>query len=427
MKEPVTFLTAETARRIRALFGTPAFVYDMPSLKERAREALGFPAPYGLTVRYAMKAAPNRAILQLFDQLGLGIDVSSGHEAWRAIDAGLSPEKISISSQEYPDDMPQLHGRGLAFNACSLSQLQRYGESFPGTEVGLRFNPGIGSGSTHKTNVGGPSSSFGIWHEHAGEVQKCLDQYQLTAMRIHTHIGSGSDPQVWLRTAELSLALVRQFPDVRVLNMGGGYKVGRMPGEASTDLQEIAEPVSRALKALADDTGRKLHLEIEPGTYLVGNSCVLLSTVQDTTNTGANGYRFLKLDSGMTEILRPALYAAQHPIEIYTEEPTKEQEAYVVVGHCCESGDLLTPSAEDPEQLGPRTLTKAARGDMCVIGGAGAYVSSMCAKHYNAFPEAPEVLLDMEGEPHLIRRREEPEEVYRNECEPEQAIWNQLK
>jgi diaminopimelate decarboxylase len=147
-------------------------------------------------------------------------------------------------------------------------------------QIGLRFNPGLGSGGTGKTNVGGPSSSFGIWHELLDEVKAVVEKHGLQVVRIHTHIGSGSDPAVWQRVASLSLALCREFPGVTTLNLGGGYKVGRMSYEASTDLQKIGQPVKALFEDFAKDTGRKLQLEIEPGTFLVANAGAIVTTVQ---------------------------------------------------------------------------------------------------------------------------------------------------
>lgn len=138
-------------------------------------------------------------------------------------------------------------------------------------------------------------------------------EHNLTLDRIHTHIGSGSDPLVWQQVAALSLSLVNQFPDVVALNLGGGFKVGRMASEKSTDLQDIGTPVMEAFQIFAQDTGRHIKLEIEPGTYLVANAGALLSTVQDIVSTDRidneveKGYTFLKLDCGMTEVLRPSL------------------------------------------------------------------------------------------------------------------------
>lgn len=113
----------------------------------------------------------------------------------------------------------------MKLNACSLLQLEKFGQAFPGGEVGLRVNPGLGSGGTGRTNVGGPSSSFGIWHELLPQAKEIVAKYNLKVIRIHTHIGSGSDPEVWQRVARLNMDTVRQFPDVTTLNMGGGYKV----------------------------------------------------------------------------------------------------------------------------------------------------------------------------------------------------------
>jgi diaminopimelate decarboxylase len=105
----------------------------------------------------------------------------------------------------------------------------------------------------------------------------------------------------------LSLSLVDKFPSAHTLNLGGGYKVGRMSYEPSTDLQTVGVPVMEAFQSFASKTGRQIKLEIEPGTFLVANAGVLLTTVQDIVSTGPDGHTFLKLDSGMTEVLRPSL------------------------------------------------------------------------------------------------------------------------
>jgi diaminopimelate decarboxylase len=287
--------------------------------------------------------------------------------------------------------------------------------------LGLRFNPGLGSGGTGKTNVGGPASSFGIWHELMPEVKEVLKKFDLAPARVHTHIGSGSDPAVWQKVAGLSLDICEQLPTVTILNLGGGYKVGRMAGEVSTDLQVVGEPVKNAFQEFASRTGRELKLEVEPGTFLVANAGSLITTVQDRVTTGKDGFDFLKLDSGMTELLRPSLYGAQHPVVLVPDSsesrpPAGNDGKYIAVGHCCESGDLVTPAPDDPEALLPRTLaTAAAVGDVVVIEGAGAYCSSMSTKNYNSFPEAAEVMIDEEGVGHLIRRQQPVAEIWANE------------
>ncbi len=411
------FLDLPIAQKIAALCGTPTFVYSEKALKAGAAAMLAFPHAHGLTVRYAMKAASNAALLKIFHQLGIQIDASTGYEVHRALRAGIPAAHICLSTQELPADFAALLDLGISINACSLSQIAKIGQQRLGAKLGLRFNPGTGSGGTKKTNTGGPASSFGIWHEQLPEVQSLVAQHNLKVNKIHTHIGSGSDPEVWVKVATLSLNLVRQFPAVTHLDLGGGYKVGRMPHEKTTDLQLIGAPVKQLFVDFAAQTGRKIHLEIEPGTYLAANTCCLLTTVQDMVDTGPSGYRFLKIDAGMTEVCRPSLYGSQHPMAVLpkAENSAHVAEDYVVVGHCCESGDMLTPAAGEPETLEPRTLAKAQIGDYLVIGGAGAYCSSMSTKNYNSFPEAPEVLLREDGTLKLIRQRQTLDQILANE------------
>mmetsp|Transcript_1596 Transcript_1596/g.2272 ORF Transcript_1596/g.2272 Transcript_1596/m.2272 type:complete len:492 (+) Transcript_1596:160-1635(+) len=437
------FLTPETAKAcIECAEGTPLYAYSLEKLDTSANECLAFPNAFGLTVRYAMKSCPNAAILQFFSSKGIHIDASSGYEVRRALAAGIPPQHISLSTQELPADFAEFVDQGVLLNACSVSQLERFAQHYqdkPGTKLGIRVNPGVGSGgfsksttSFSKTNVGGPSSSFGIWHEllnEGGPVQEIVDKYGLTVERIHTHIGSGSDPVIWQQVAKQSLSFCKMFKSVHSLNLGGGYKVGRVEGEISTDLQEIGAPVTEAFREFAQEEGRELKLEIEPGTYLVAMAGAIVSTVQDKVETtGEDGHIFLKLDAGMTDVLRPSLYGAVHPITVLpasgnSADIGSETEDVVVVGHCCESGDLMTPKPGEPEALGERMLRKATIGDILVMDGSGAYCAGMSAKHYNSFPEAPEVLVDREGKPHLIRKRQPLNEIFKNEITVGNAVF----
>lgn len=432
------FLSPETAKKcVDVANGTPLYAYSMDKLTENADACLAFPNAYGLTVRYAMKACPNGTILKLFDKKGIHIDASSGFEVRRAISNGIPAENISLSTQELPADFAELVDLGVKLNACSISQLERFGQHYNGTgqKVGVRVNPGVGSGGFSasktgfsKTNVGGPASSFGIWHEFLedGTISSIVEKYGLNVERIHTHIGSGSDPAVWQSVATKSLSFCKIFPTVTALNLGGGYKVGRNPGEPTTDLQEIGKPVTEAFKTFAaENDGRELRLEIEPGTYLVAMAGALVSTVQDKVHTtGDEGHVFLKMDAGMTDVLRPSLYGAIHPITILpgsgkAEDVGDETESVVVVGHCCESGDLMTPKAGEPESLGERELRKAEIGDIIIMDGSGAYCAGMSTKNYNSYPEAPEVFVDDKGGVHLIRARQAVEAIWGNESTPD--------
>lgn len=417
--ELIPFLSEDRVRAIRRNFGTPVFVYDQRALEHQARLVLDFPNAFGLTARFALKACPTGAVIKVLTKAGLHIDASSGHEADRAMRAGVPPERIKITAQQAPDDLKALVERGVLFNACSIAQIHAYGALFPGRPLSIRVNPGLGSGHNNRTNVGGPSASFGIWHEHVDAALAAARQCNLTVNRLHTHIGSGCDPEVWKRVALMALEICSRVPDATVLSLGGGYKVGRVAGEETADLQKIGLPIVKAFRSFEARHGRKLHLEVEPGTYLVANAGALVATAIDVVDTGKGGYRFIKLDAGMSEILRPSMYGAQHPIEVVPANPEERGRAeYVVVGHCCESGDVLTPAPGNPEGLQRRSLMETRIGDAVVIGGAGAYCSSMAAKNYNSFPEAAEVMISRDGSVELIRKRQALDQVVQNELMP---------
>jgi len=407
------FLTSEQAAEVRARFGTPSYVYSRSILAAAARQALAFPAPYGFTLRYAMKANPSLGVLSVFRSLGLHIDASSDFEVERAMRAGFAPEQIQLTSQMPSRRLAEFVTRGMLYNACSLHQLEQFGKAAPGGSVSVRINPGLGSGSTKRTNTGGPAASFGIWHTYLPDVKAIAERDNVRITRLHTHIGSGSDPEVWKRVTHMSLDIAGELPNVASINLGGGFKVGRMPDESSTDLQDIGLHVRRELEAFRERTGRALHLEVEPGTYLVARAGAIVATCVDVVDTGKDGYVFAKLDTGMPEVTRPSLYGAQHPIDVLATG--RDEVDVVFVGPCCESGDILTPAPGDPEALAPRRVPRPHIGDVVIVGGAGAYCAGMATINYNSYPQAPEVMLEADGTFRVLRRRQLLEQVWTNE------------
>ena len=408
-------LTPADAALVRERFGTPCFVYDRAALEAAARTALAFPHAFGFTLRYAMKANSSHAVLAIFRDLGLHIDASSDPEVERALRAGFAPGHIQLTAQVPSRRLEEFVALGVLYNACSLHQLDRYGRALPGRDVTIRVNPGLGSGSTNRTNTGGPAASFGIWHAHLDEAKALAARHRLVVRGLHTHIGSGSDPAVWVRVAELVLEIAERLPAVITVSLGGGFKVARVPGEQATDLAAVGSVVRQAFVGFQRRTGRRLHLEIEPGTYLVANAGVVVATCVDVVDTGQDGYLFAKLDAGMTEVTRPSLYGAQHPIAVLAEG--RPAARVVFVGPCCESGDILTPAPGDPEALAPREVARPEIGDLVVVGGAGAYCAAMSTGNYNSYPLAPEVVREPDGRLRLVRRRQSLEQMLANEVE----------
>lgn len=366
------------------------FVYDSNVLGASANRVLDLKMPFGMTARYAAKANPHPQIVAQFDEMGLHFDASSAYEAQRLLRYGVEGAKISLSSQVLLDNevLRDVLQAGVLPVATSIAQIGRLA-SRGVEEMAIRINPGKGSGHNNRTNVGGPASSFGIWHKQLPQAMAAAKSAGVTIDRLHTHIGSGADPDVWQGAIQKSLAIVEEMPDVTTLDIGGGYKVARMPGEPTTDMHQVGEVFAHEIAEFAERTGREIKLEIEPGTYLVALAGTLLGRVEEQASTDT--YDFLKLNVGMNAILRPSLYGAQHPIAVHNDSPTQKE--YVVVGPCCESGDILTPAPNDPEGILPRLLNEASEGDIVSIGGAGAYCASMSAERYNDIPPATELVV----------------------------------
>jgi diaminopimelate decarboxylase len=144
-------VTADVAAEVRRRFGTPCYVYDHAALETAARQALAFPAPFGLTVRYAMKANPSRGILALFRELGLHVDASSDFEVERALRAGFAAERIQLTSQMPSRALERHLARGVLFNACSLHQLEEFGRRAPAPQLSVGVKPGRATPSTKPT------------------------------------------------------------------------------------------------------------------------------------------------------------------------------------------------------------------------------------------------------------------------------------
>ena len=186
-----------------------------------------------------------------------------------------------------------------------------------------------------------------------------------------------------------------------------------MPYEKSADLQSIWKAVSEKFEDFYKKTWRKISLEVEPWKSLVINSCSIIAKVVDIVDTGKDGYKFLRINSWMTEMPRVPMYWVQEPIYIMNSEAKKED--YIMIWHCCESGDLLTCKLYEQETLENRKLNSANIWDLVVVDGVWAYNSSMNMKNYNSFPEAGEVMIRKNGEIKEIRKREKVEEIWRNE------------
>lgn len=418
--EELKFLSAEQVRHIAKTFGTPCYVYDEATLLANAEYMQNLPHAFGLTVRYSLKALANKHILQLFNRAGLHFDTSSEWEVRRALLAGITGNKILLTSQECGNNLAELVQAGILFDACSLQQIQQYGQLFPNSEISIRINPGFGSGLVGKLTSGGVNSSFGIWHEDTAKAAQLIKKFNLKLVRLHSHIGSGHNPAILLDCLETLLGIAAKFTTVNTLNLGGGYRVKAFRKDVAVDHYAILEKAAHKLKKFAATNQRELQLELEPGSYLTVNAGAIITQVIDLTSTGKEGHNFIKINAGLSEIIRPSYYGAEHPAVIVPAmQPASAHvypiDNYCIAGHCCIAGDILTASAAANDFLTPRLLPTPKIGDYLVIERAGGYCSSMSLKNFNSFPEAPEILRRSDGSLQLIRKRQTLAQICANE------------
>ncbi|MCL2408499.1 MAG: diaminopimelate decarboxylase [Oscillospiraceae bacterium] len=408
-------------------FATPVYVYDENLILTKCRECLDMPHAFGLIVRYAMKANSNRTLLQTITGAGLHIDASSLNEVLRASLAGVPYDKIMLTTQEAytPAELDKLQDlllRGLKYNVCSLRQLRDIAgfAAAHELELSIRVQPGIGSGESATRTTGDSYSCFGIHLSDLPEAAEYTSSQGIEFRKVHCHIGSGSNPNVWIQSIDVMLDIIaRHFPRAECVSFGGGFKVARMPDEKPADLRLLGDYAKERIENFYQTTGRKLKVEIEPGTYIVANAGYAVARVIDKKSTG--DFNFIITDGGMEINARPIMYGSRHPFYIMAGDTLKSSEfgddpgeyEAIIAGKCCESSDMQTLT--DDGYGYPVKMKEPDIGDLCVIGGVGAYCSAMTPFNYNSHTQIPEALFTAGGELRLIRRRQTLEQIVENE------------
>jgi diaminopimelate decarboxylase len=395
---------AAQLRRLAELHGTPCYVYFADVIRERVRSLAAFDV-----VRYAQKACSNVHVLELMRAQGARVDAVSLGEIERALRAGYRPGG-AIADVVYTSDVldaPTLERvveLGIPVNAGSEDMLDQLGRRRRGHPVWLRVNPGFGHGHSRKTNTGGATSKHGIWHEHLAHATKRIDEHGLELVGLHMHIGSGADFAHLESVGAAMVAQVRSLGrDLRAISAGGGLPIPYRAGDAPIDVHAYFRVWDAARRAIEAELGHRVTLEIEPGRYLVAEAGLLLAEVRATKMMGGN--RFVLVDAGFDNLVRPAMYGSWHEISIVPRAGSGAAGPSLptlVAGPLCESGDVFT-QGEGGVVLA-RDLPEARVGDLVVFHDTGAYGASM-ASNYNSRPYAPEVMIDG-GEPRLIRRRQ---------------------
>lgn len=406
-------IAGTSVAELAARFGTPTFVYDAATIRARVAELKpGFDA-----VRFAQKANSNLAVLALMRREGIVVDAVSTGECLRALAAGFDPGTtppgvVYTADVLDRDALDLVVDHGIHVNCGSPDMIPQLGARAPGAAITLRINPGFGHGHSQKVNTGGESSKHGIWHT---QIEDCVALAHANGLRItgvHVHIGSGVDMEHLEKVAEAVCGFARRAgPDLEMLSAGGGLSVPYRDGDPRIDPSAYASVWNSARDSLATELGRPLHLELEPGRYLVAESGFLVTEIRAIKRMGSRQYYLV--DAGFNNLARPVMYGAHHPISIVSDG-SRPTQPVVVAGPLCESGDIFTQT--EGGFVAERELPQATVGDLLVIECAGAYSFTM-GSNYNSKPFAAEVLLDADAA-HLVRARQPYEALFADESIP---------
>ena len=333
-------------------------------------------------ILYALKANPHPEVLRTVKLAGCGFECVSRAEVERVLEAvpGVAREGILFTPNFAPrDEYRWALEQGFRVTVDNLHVLRAWRELFAGREIFLRLDATSGFGHHEKVRTGGLHSKFGVPPEEFGELPEAVAVAGARVIGLHAHGGSGNfELEGWLEPARILAACAGEYPEARILNLGGGIGVPEEPGQDPVDLHALDLEL-RKFKS----SNPSFELWLEPGRFLVATAGVLLARVTQTKGKGEK--RYVGVATGMNSLIRPALYGARHEIVNLTRLDEPAVQVCTVVGPICESGDELGRD---------RALPRCEEGDVLLIANAGAYGHAM-ASHYNLRPPAPELVVPM--------------------------------
>lgn len=398
-----TSIPAQALEKIASTYGTPVYVYHAEKIKEQFQRLQHAFNKDTTTFFYAAKALTNISILRYINHIGCNVDCSSVNEVQLALHAGFEPHRILYTSNNISfEEIITAKELGVHINIDSVSNLKKFGERFGHSyPVGVRIRPNIMAGGNLKISTGHEDSKFGVPLEQVQEIIELVKTTNLHIKTLHIHTGSEiKDVAVFAKGLEVLFDIAQQFPEVEVIDLGGGFKVPYKPGETGTDIEELGRSVNNAFAQYNQTHNRQLKAWFEPGKFLVSEAGFFITRVTVLKeNTTRN---FAGVDTGLNHLIRPMFYGSYHEILNITNAEAAPKK-YNVVGNICETDNF----AED------RLLPEVREGDLLVFKNAGAYCFEM-ASNYNSRYKPAEVLW-LNNQAQLIRRRDEMEDLLRNQ------------
>jgi diaminopimelate decarboxylase len=388
-------------------FGTHTYVYSKASIINNIELLLGAFESLNVRICFSVKSNSNLSILRLMAQKGIGADIVSGGELFRAIKAGIPPKKIVYSGVgKTADEIRYALTSGISmFNVESEAELYSLSEIAKSMEaiapVSIRINPDIDASTHHHTATGKKENKFGIPVRQALDVYKKANSLpHINPVGVAVHLGSPIlSLEPYRQALDILGGLYTQLHNlgvnVHTIDIGGGFGIVYKDEIPFTPIQfaVLLAPYAEKLTC---------GFIVEPGRFVVGNAGVLLTAITYVKQT--QNKLFYVCDAGMNDLIRPPFYDAYHSIVPVVQAKNRPQVIADIVGPVCESADFF---AKD------RTIDKLDQGSLIAIRSAGAYSFSM-SSNYNSRPRPCEILVDGSGYS-AIRRRETYEDLVRGE------------
>jgi len=382
-------------------FGSPLYVYDERTLRERCREMVSLiPYPW-FGVSCSIKANSNLHLLKIVREEGMEADAMSPGEMFLLEKAGFKPSEIFyISNNVSAEEMKYALDRGILISVDSLSQLDMLGRINPGGRAAIRINAGTGAGHHEKVVTAGSRTKFGIQEDMIDEALSVAGSHGLKIAGINQHIGSlFLDEKPFIESVKALLSIARRFENLEFIDFGGGFGIPyrKYHGEKRLDLKALAGQLETILLEFRNEYGSDIRFRVEPGRYPFAECGAILGTVNAVKT--CNGTKYIGTDIGFNVLMRPVLYDSYHEIVAFRNGRMLDCEGgekVTVVGNICESGDILARE---------RLMPPLKEGDIIGVLDSGAYGYSM-SSNYNQRLRPAEVLITLNGDARLIRRRE---------------------
>lgn len=353
-----------------------SFVYDLDSIRTAAAGLRDLKSVD--RVLYAVKANANEDVIRTLAASGIDFDCVSPGEVrhLQSVLPDLDTSRLLYTPNFAPrDEYEWAIAEGLQVTLDNLYPLQAWPELFAGQKLFIRLDPGIGRGHHEHVKTAGIHSKFGIPRFEVDELVKLVKKAKADVIGIHAHTGSGIlDPDNWRVVAAEQVKVAERFPNVEVIDLGGGLGVPEKTGDPQFDLEALDKALSAVKKGYP-----QYRIWLEPGRYLVSQAGVLLSRVTQTKGKG--DMRYLGIGTGMNALIRPALYGAYHEIVNLSRVHEAATQSVTVVGPICETGDKLGSD---------RLLPPSEENDVILIANAGAYGRVM-SSNYNLREIPPEI------------------------------------